>query len=98
MGKDQVKAEVIRALEGVPYLDRISSVSLFGSYLHGDNTEKSDVDLLIDFHRAVGLLEVAKIRRILSERLGRQVDLVTPSALSRYFRDKVLKEAEKIYG
>ncbi len=44
------------------------------------------------------LLDVARIERELSEIIGRNVDLRTPEDLSRYFRDKIVKEAQVKYG
>ncbi|HEV2854920.1 MAG TPA: nucleotidyltransferase family protein [Thermoanaerobaculia bacterium] len=77
----------------------IRKLSLFGSTLHGDARPDSDVDLLVEFQpdSRVGLIQMARIERELSELIGRKVDLRTPADLSRYFRDEVLREAEVQY-
>lgn len=100
MGKDQLKEQVIEAIESTPDKDVIKSVSLFGSFLHGDNTKDSDIDLLVEFEpkKPVGFFKLIGIQQHLEKRLGREVDLRTPGDLSRFFRDRVVKEAEKIYG
>jgi uncharacterized protein len=79
--------------------NRIKKLSLFGSYLSNTYNEESDIDLLVEFEENsdYGLLDVARIERELSEMLGKKVDLRTPEELSRYFRDRVVKEAQVKY-
>src|SRR3954452_870858 len=78
----------------------IRRLALFGSTLRGEARPDSDVDLLVEFqpgHR-IGLIQMARIERELSELIGRKVDLRTPADLSRYFRDEVLREAQVQYA
>jgi hypothetical protein len=78
----------------------IRKLSLFGSTLRGEARPESDVDLLVELEpeQRVGLIQMARIERELSELIGRKVDLRTPADLSRYFRDEVLREAEVLYA
>ncbi len=78
---------------------RIKKLSLFGSILRDDFRSDSDVDVLVEFESGarVGLIRLAGIEIELSELLGRRVDLNTPGFLSRYYRDRVLAEAEVQY-
>jgi len=66
--------------------------------LRDDFEPGSDVDILVEFEpgAAPGFGFVA-IQNELSELLGHTVDLHTPATLSRYFRQKVLKEARPLY-
>jgi predicted nucleotidyltransferase len=79
--------------------NKIKKLSLFGSYLNDEFTDASDIDLLVEFEHnsSYGLLDVARIERELSEILGKKVDLRTSDELSRYFRDKVVREAQVKY-
>ena len=79
---------------------RIHRLLLFGSVLHGDDRPDSDLDLLVEFEEGarVGLIGLATMQLELSHLLGRNVDLRTPGELSRYFRDRVLSEAEVQYA
>jgi uncharacterized protein len=79
--------------------NKIKKLSVFGSYLNDKYTDESDIDLLIEFEQnnSYGMLDVARIERELSEVLGKKVDLRTADELSRYFRDKVVKEAQVKY-
>ncbi len=72
----------------------IKKLAIFGSALRSDFRADSDIDVLVEFEldHIPGLAFFAMADE-LSEILGRKVDLNTPQCLSRYFRDKVLKEA-----
>ena len=100
MVKAEITARLRSAVEDSAYRDRIKSVALFGSHVRGTAGADSDIDVLIDFdpQAMIGLFEFIEIQEQLSEALGRKVDLLTPQALSKYFRDEVLKEAEPVYG
>jgi hypothetical protein len=69
---------------------------VFGSALHADDTEASDLDLLIDPTEATTLLDIGAIRAELHDLLGIQVDVVTPKALPEKWRAHVLAEARPV--
>ena len=52
-------------------------LGIFGSYARGEENEKSDLDILIDFETNVNLLELIGIEQEISELLGIKVDLIT---------------------
>jgi uncharacterized protein len=71
---------------------------LFGSVLRADFQPNSDIDVLVEFSpEHVPGLRFFAIERELSEILGHKVDLNTPGFLSKYFRDRVMAEAEVAY-
>lgn len=71
-----------------------SSLSLSGSLARGDATEGSDVDLLVEFDRPVGLFHLFDVQYRLEEILGVvKVLLIIPDALRKEFKDEVLREA-----
>ncbi len=79
----------------------IRKLSIFGSYLREDFGPESDVDFLVEFdpEHIPGLIEFAGMEIELSELLGGQkVDLRTPQDLSKYFRDRVVADAEVRYA
>lgn len=69
---------------------------VFGSVLHGDDTEGSDLDILIDPTPETTLFDIGAIRHELLQLLGVPVDVLTPKALPEKFRDEVLSKAEPI--
>lgn len=75
---------------------RIARLSFFGSILREQLGPTSDVDILVEFEPGLrlGLIGMAKLELELTAMLGRKADLRTPSDLSHYFRDDVLRQAE----
>lgn len=69
---------------------------VFGSVLHGTDTEKSDLDLLVDPLPGATLFDLGAIQVELEEQLGVAVDVLTPKDLPLQFRDRVLTEAAPI--
>lgn len=66
---------------------------MFGSVLHGKDTEASDLDILVDPTSETTLMDVAAIQVELEILLGVSVDVLTPMALPDSFRNQVLAEA-----
>ncbi len=76
----------------------VRRLAFFGSVLRDDFTPSSDVDVLVEFEPGhVPGFRFFDMETELSAILGRKVDLNTPGFLSRYFRDRVLAEAENQY-
>ncbi len=78
----------------------IRRLALFGSALRDDFRPESDVDVLVEVAQGttVGFFKLYDLEQELSQILGgRKVDINTPKSLSKYFRDKVLAEAEVQY-
>lgn len=71
----------------------VARLSLFGSFARDEGSEDSDVDLLVEFNRPVGLFEFVRLRRRLAEIVSRPVELVTPAALKPQLRDRIVAEA-----
>jgi len=77
----------------------IRRLALFGSVLGDDFSSDSDVDVLVEFEPGTRMgLKFFALQDELSRILGRKVDLNTPGFLSKYFRDKVMEEAEDQYA
>lgn len=66
---------------------------LFGSVARGEADAGSDVDLLVEFDRPVGLFAFLRLKRYLENLLGTEVDLVMPGALEEPMKERVLREA-----
>jgi predicted nucleotidyltransferase len=71
----------------------VSDVRVFGSVLHGDDTDNSDLDLLVEPTDETTLMDIGAIRHELRKLMGIEVEVLTPNALPDHFRDKVLAEA-----
>ena len=99
MTKQDIKNRLLEAIKHDPHLADIKSVALFGSHIHGTADKDSDVDILIEFvpTAAIGFFALSDIKNNFESLLERTVDLLTPEAISKYFRDEVLAQAEYIY-
>ena len=69
---------------------------VFGSVLHGDDRDDSDIDILVDALPGATLFDLGDLQMALQEILGVRVDLLIPGELPKQFRDKVLAEAAPI--
>lgn len=63
----------------------------------GEDTEGSDLDLLVEFTAPKSLLDLVGIEQELECALGRRVDLQTPASLSPYLREQVMRESRVLY-
>ena len=70
----------------------VASLLLFGSVARGQATETSDIDLVVEFNRAVGLFALLRLQARLESWLGRRVDLVPNDSLRPEVRERVLAE------
>lgn len=73
-----------------------TNVRVFGSVVRGEDTEGSDLDLLVDVPRETTIPDMVGVELELSEALGVTVDLLTPGGLHPRFRDHVLCEARAL--
>lgn len=99
MNKEEIKLKIKEAIETNPLRDEIQKVSLFGSYVNSTPRQDSDVDILIEFVPSahIGFFKLAQIKRNIESFLKKSVDLLTPEAISRLFRERIIKEAEIVY-
>lgn len=73
---------------------KIRKMGIFGSYLRGDATEESDVDILVEFEEDAGisLLDVVELENYLTDLLEVKVDLVEKPALKPRIGKHILRE------
>ncbi len=72
----------------------VTELGVFGSYVRGENTEESDVDILVEFEddAEIGLLKFLELECYLSDLLNKKVDLVQKSALKPNIGKQILRE------
>jgi predicted nucleotidyltransferase len=69
------------------------NVRVFGSVGRSEDTEQSDIDLLVDISEDATLFGLSRLESQLSELLGANVDVVSANSLRTNLRDRVLSEA-----
>ncbi len=90
--QDNQQLKNLCAQEGIAYL------ALFGSYSRDEQTDSSDIDLLVSFKQPVGYFKLVRVQNDMKNLLNREVDLVTENALSKYIKPAVYKDLKVIYG
>ena len=71
---------------------RVTELGIFGSYTRGEQTEESDVDVLIDYDKAPNLIMLVELKDYLSKLMQMKVDLVTKKGLKPRIRERILSE------
>lgn len=71
----------------------VKSLALFGSVARDEAMAGSDVDLLVEFDRPVGMFHFLRLRHQLAQILHADVDLVTPAGLRDSMREQILRES-----
>ena len=90
---DEIKTN-LRAIK--PYMTSVYNIDnlyIFGSYARGEQTSKSDIDILVDFKTTPDLLTFIEIEEFLSEKLHAKVDLIPKRKLKHQLKKHILSEA-----
>ncbi|TAG71563.1 MAG: nucleotidyltransferase [Burkholderiales bacterium] len=75
---------------------RVTNVRVFGSVLHGEDTDDSDLDLLVEPTNETTMMDIARLQLEVARMLHVTVDVLTPRALPDKFREQVIREARKV--
>jgi len=70
---------------------KVKKIGIFGSYVRGEQRQKSDLDILVEFSGKMGW-GLIDLKDYLQEMLKTKVDLTTPGALKERMKDRILKE------
>ncbi|WP_199624850.1 nucleotidyltransferase family protein [Paenibacillus alkalitolerans] len=71
----------------------VKRIGIFGSYVRDEQSEESDIDLLVEFSKPVGF-EFFDLKDYLEELLKKPIDLVTVNALKPLIRDEIMAEVQ----
>ena len=74
----------------------MSNLRVFGSVLHGDDSDGSDIDLLVDVPAGATLVDMVALQRAIEMEIGLPVDVLTADDLPERFRSMVLAEARPL--
>jgi uncharacterized protein len=73
-------------------------IGIFGSYARNENLQSSDIDILVKFKSTLSLLQLVHIERMISQKLGIKVDLVTEGAIkNRIVKESINNDLQIIY-
>jgi len=88
----KIKPIIVRILKK----NGVMKAGIFGSYARGEQKKKSDVDILIDPPKNIGLFEFIGIKLELEDELRRKIDLVDYRVIKPLIKEKVLNEEVRI--
>ena len=90
--KDEILQILKRHKEELYKKYGVEEIGLFGSFARGEETDKSDIDILVEFKNPVSLLLVSSLEIYLSDLLGIRVDLVRKRNIRKELKDNILNE------
>jgi predicted nucleotidyltransferase len=74
----------------------VEKIGVFGSVVRGEQTDVSDVDILVEFSQAVGMVKFLQLENNLQDLLNTKVDLVTKPALKKHIGRRIMHEVEYV--
>ncbi len=77
--------------------NNVALLGVFGSVARRDDTNKSDIDLLVKFNKPVSLIDLIKLEDKFVETLGRKIDLGTEDGLHPLIHKSVMNDLRVIY-
>ncbi|MBI4036151.1 nucleotidyltransferase family protein [Candidatus Daviesbacteria bacterium] len=74
----------------------VKKSSIFGSYVRGDQTESSDIDILVELPKGSSLLDLIGLEIELKKAVGKKVDLLTYNSINPLLKDYIQKDQLRI--
>ncbi len=97
MTKEDIK-EALRANRDILRSYNVRRIGVFGSHARGRAKKRSDVDLLVEFHKTIDLFDFVHLVDEIGSMLDARVDLVTEDSLKPQVKPGVLEEVEWVEG
>jgi len=85
---EEIKADLSSIKDELDKRFGVSAIGLFGSITRDDFTEKSDIDILLDFSRPIGM-DFFTLADLLESRLKRKVDLITLDGIKPHYFEAI---------
>lgn len=92
----KIEEIITRLRENMPTLGEkysVKSLEVFGSYVKNQQKKRSDIDILVEFHKIPDLFSFMELEECLTELLGIKVDLIMKDSLKPRIKDRILREA-----
>lgn len=80
--------------KSLPELKRagVLKSAIFGSFARGDANKESDIDFLVELPKGASLVDFIRLKQSLEFSLGKRVDLVTYRSISKFLKDKIMRD------
>ena len=76
---------------------KVKEIGIFGSFVRDEMTDKSDIDILVEYARGTTLFDIIKMQMELSEKIGRKVDLVDKEAVYPKIMEYIKRDLRTVY-
>ena len=93
---DEIKKELSKYKKEITDQFGVKEIGIFGSFVRGEQGADSDLDILVEFEKPIGLVKFLKLENKLSELFGVRVELVTKKALKPYIGKRILQEVRYV--
>jgi predicted nucleotidyltransferase len=88
-----IKAKLEEKKDHIGKVFHVKEIGLFGSFVKGVQSKKSDVDVLVEFEKGhKDFFNYMRLKYYLEEMLGREVDLIIKGAIKPRLKEKILNE------
>lgn len=71
----------------------VETIDIFGSFAREEQTQNSDLDILVTYSAAVSLFTIYDLKQYLKRKLHMKVDVISKEFLNKHIKDQVLNEA-----
>lgn len=95
MPKSKKLTQIMKIIVPVLKKNKVAKAGIVGSYARGDESKKSDVDIIIQPPHGMGL-EFVGMKLELEQKLGKKVDLLTYKSISPYLKEYILADEIRI--
>ena len=95
-GIEEIKSEIRNSMPTLRDKYKVKTISVFGSYVRGEQGKRGEIDILVDFSETIDLFAFIELESFLSETIHMKVDLVMKDTLKPRIRDSILKEAVRV--
>jgi predicted nucleotidyltransferase len=89
----QLKEKLSLLMPALEEKYHVESLEIFGSYARGEQSQSSDLDLLITFSQPYSLWELLDVKEFLSKKLHLTVDLVPKDSIKAMLKEQIIQEA-----
>jgi predicted nucleotidyltransferase len=90
---DEIKVLISEHKQELRENFKVKEISIFGSYARGEQENRSDIDLLVDFTELISLLKLVGLENYLKDILEEEVEVIPKDDIRTEFKERILKEA-----
>ena len=91
------KADIINTIVNYLIAHNVREIGFFGSFARNDMSDKSDIDVLVEYNRGTTILDIVKMKLALYELTGRKIDLVSKRAVRKQIMENIKSDLQTVY-